>query len=448
MAGEVARWFSKSTAALRSLESLLTLPARSIFCQTVCTVHVDSLLLEVIRMKPLRNVVLLICVLFCGIAHESNAQRPMNDAQTLDSKQQGIVLISAFTAKGELARLENALNEGLNAGLTVNEIKEVIVQLYAYTGFPRSLNALQTFMDVLKERKGKGINALVGKEASLLPAHKDRLQFGTEMQTKLVGQSVKGPVFEFAPAIDQFLKEHLFGDIFGRDNLDWKTRELATISALAALGGVESQLRSHFSVGLYNGLTTGQLTGLVVLIESNVGTKEGKAAGGLWQSVLNQREGKSDSEKVVSNKTVSTTENYMNTKNYGMTEAIFPKGDKASPDYFSGTAWVNVLVPKDETGNYSVGNVVFEPGCRNNWHIHPAGQILIVLEGQGWYQERGKPARAIRKGDVVVIPSNVEHWHGAAKGNGLTHLAVTNNSKEGSVKWLEPVTDEEYNSLQ
>lgn len=125
--------------------------------------------------------------------------------------------------------------------------------------------------------------------------------------------------------------------------------------------------------------------------------------------------------------------------------AIFPKGDKASADYFSGTAWVNILVPKDETGHYSVGDVVFEPGCRNNWHTHPAGQILLVTDGQGYYQEKGKPARSLGKGDVVVIPKDIVHWHGATADSSLTHIAISNITENGPVTWLEPVTDEEYN---
>jgi len=125
---------------------------------------------------------------------------------------------------------------------------------------------------------------------------------------------------------------------------------------------------------------------------------------------------------------------------------IFAKGEQASPDYFTGTAWVNILVPKDETGSYAIGNVLFEPGCRNNWHTHAAGQILLITQGKGFYQERGKPARAITTGDVVVIPSNTEHWHGATRDNSLTHIVVTNNSAEGAVEWFGPVTEEEYNS--
>lgn len=128
--------------------------------------------------------------------------------------------------------------------------------------------------------------------------------------------------------------------------------------------------------------------------------------------------------------------------------AIFPKGEKASPNYFTGTAWVNILVPKDERENFSIGDVIFEPGCRNNWHKHPAGQILLVTDGKGYYQEKDKPARSLGKGDVVVIPSHVEHWHGATKDSSLTHIAITNITEKGVVEWLSPVTDEEYSRLK
>ena len=220
----------------------------------------------------------------------TNAQSNMKKDQALDARQQAIVTISAFTAQGNMIQLAKALNTGLDAGLSINEIKEIIVQLYAYTGFPRSLNALNTFMSVLKERKDKGINDHLGKEPAPLPTNKSKLQFGTEIQTKLVGQPVKGEIYNFAPAIDQFLKEHLFGDIFGRDNLDWKTRELATISALATLGGVENQLRSHFGVGIYNGLTEDQLKHLVSIIQSTIGSKAGNAASEVLQTVIKQKD--------------------------------------------------------------------------------------------------------------------------------------------------------------
>ena len=124
--------------------------------------------------------------------------------------------------------------------------------------------------------------------------------------------------------------------------------------------------------------------------------------------------------------------------------SIFPKGEKVSPEYFTGQAWLNILVPQDETNNYAVGNVLFEPGSRNNWHTHPAGQILLITAGKGYYQERGKPARFLIKGDVVVIPSKVEHWHGGSRDNSLTHIVITNKTIQDAVEWLEPVTDEDY----
>lgn len=128
--------------------------------------------------------------------------------------------------------------------------------------------------------------------------------------------------------------------------------------------------------------------------------------------------------------------------------AIFPKGEKASPDYFTGTVWMKNLVPADETFNTMIGNVVFEPGARNNWHTHPGGQILIAIEGTGYYQEKGKPIQLLHKGDVVKILPGVEHWHGASADSEFIHIAVNTNTQKGVVNWLERVTDEEYNSVK
>ena len=128
--------------------------------------------------------------------------------------------------------------------------------------------------------------------------------------------------------------------------------------------------------------------------------------------------------------------------------AIFPKGERAPDDYFTGIVWIKMLVPNDPTLNCQMANVVFEPGARNNWHIHPGGQILIVTDGIGYYQEKGKPIQLIRKGDVINIPPDVEHWHGASHDSEFTHIAVNPNTRKGIVVWLERVTDKEYNSYK
>ncbi|MGY0615549.1 carboxymuconolactone decarboxylase family protein [Vibrio sp. FJH11] len=187
------------------------------------------------------------------------------------NKERAIIPIAAFTASGDLENLKLSLVEGLNAGLTISETKEILVQMYAYTGFPRSLNALGTFMSVVEERKQQGIFDTEGEPSSPLPTDESSLSFGTKNQTQLVGQVVSGPLFDFAPEIDQYLKAHLFGDIFQRDVLTWKDRELATIAALANMQGVNGQLQAHFAISLNNGITPDLLKEFIVEIKQHCG---------------------------------------------------------------------------------------------------------------------------------------------------------------------------------
>jgi alkylhydroperoxidase/carboxymuconolactone decarboxylase family protein YurZ len=193
-------------------------------------------------------------------------------SQTLSVRQQIIVTIAALGAAGDLARLGSALNDGLDDGLTVNEAKEVLLQVYAYAGFPRSLNSLGELMKVVDARKQRGLQDALGQTPSrAIPKGDALLAAGTANQTKLVGTSVNGALFEFAPGADQFLKTHLFGDIFERDNLDWQSRELATVGMLSALQGADSQLRSHIGVSMNVGITAGQLRQLVQVLADRVG---------------------------------------------------------------------------------------------------------------------------------------------------------------------------------
>lgn len=192
-------------------------------------------------------------------------------SETLSARQQAIVPIAAFAAAGYIARLAPALNQGLDAGLTVGDVREVLVQLYAYAGFPRSLNALGELMQVLQARRQRGIDDAPGRAPSRpIPQGAALLAAGTANQTRLAGAPVKGPLFDFAPAIDQYLKTHLFGDIFERDNLDWQSRELATVGMLSALPGAEPQLQSHMGISMNVGLTAGQLAQLTEVLEGRV----------------------------------------------------------------------------------------------------------------------------------------------------------------------------------
>ena len=124
---------------------------------------------------------------------------------------------------------------------------------------------------------------------------------------------------------------------------------------------------------------------------------------------------------------------------------IFPKGDKNTNDNFKGEVWVKSLVDADSLNENAVGNVTFSPGARSKWHLHPAGQILLATDGVGYYQEKGQPKKVLRKGDVIKCPPNVAHWHGASADTAFVQVAITGR-QNGPTKWLESVTDEEYNS--
>lgn len=128
-------------------------------------------------------------------------------------------------------------------------------------------------------------------------------------------------------------------------------------------------------------------------------------------------------------------------------ESIFPQGEKVPNDWFTGNAYLKTLISKDKNNEFSAGNVTFEPSARTNWHTHPKGQVLIVLEGEGFYQEEGKEAQSIKKGDVINIPENVKHWHGATTKSKMAHIAISNFKKDKQVTWLEPVTDKDYNAI-
>ncbi len=331
---------------------------------------------------------LVITVILLNLGGNAMAQ------EVLTTKQQDIAMIASYTARGDIDALEKSLNKALDDKLTINEIKEVLVQMYAYCGFPRSLNALNSFYKVVNSRNCD----ILGEAGQVLSAETDKNEYGTKVQTELVGQPVKGAVFEFAPAIDQYLKEHLFADIFARGVLTNQEREIATIAALSSMQGVDSQLKSHIKCGKNTGLTDAQVNEILDLTKS--------ARSGAF--------------------------------NIGVKNDAYAK-------YFKGQSYLQPLT----TEGVNSANVTFEPGCRNNWHIHhKGGQILLVTSGRGYYQEWGKPAQELKTGDVVNIPAEVKHWHGAAKDSWFAHVAISVPAKDASTEWLEEVSDEDYNKLK
>jgi len=386
-------------------------------------------------------------VILVGIASTMNGQDRANDTPSLSANQQSIVLIASHTAKGDLERLTHALNGGLDSGLTINEIKEVLLQLYAYCGFPRSLRGIDTFMAVLEDRETRGIRDEVGALATPQVGNENKYEKGKQVLEALTGRPQNRPRTGYAaffPTIEQFLKEHLFADIFGRGVLSYQDREITTVAALVSMGGVEPYARAHMGLALNVGVTESQLQQLLTLIESNGGEAEARSGEELLSQVLarqmdtevggmggeqsDNREGQLGSG---SGSQIGTT--------------VFPRGRRITSDNFTGSVWVEMLVTDEEVFGSRIGNVTFEPGARTNWHSHPGGQILLVTDGAGYYQEQGGPIQLLRRGDVVEIGPEVVHWHGATPSGEFTHVAVVTNSLAGDTVWLEPVTDAEYN---
>lgn len=211
----------------------------------------------------------------------------------LNAKQIATVRISAITARGDLSRLQTELHAGLDAGLTVNQIKEAIVHLYAYAGFPRSIRGLQTFMSVLDERSARSINDQAGPESTPVNDQLTKYERGKATLEQLTGIRESGPktgYAAFSPIIEVFLKEHLFADIFERDILSFAERELVTISVLSSIGGAEPMLRSHFNICLNAGLSPAQLQQFVNVIKLSLGKKEAKSAQIVLDELLKSKE--------------------------------------------------------------------------------------------------------------------------------------------------------------
>jgi 4-carboxymuconolactone decarboxylase len=362
-------------------------------------------------------------IILCAVAALSAGTLKSQNMMNLTNRQKSLVEMAALEAKGDLANLKNAINKGLDNGVTVNEMKEALSQLYAYTGFPRSLNALGTLEKTIAERKLLGKSIETGKNFEK-PKDFNALKTGTAVQTKLCG----GKPFNylFAPQVDYYLKAHLFGDIFASDVLSQPDREIVTVSAISTLEGCDPQLMAHVAGALNMGVKLSELEDMPEVLEQNVGAMEAFRLRKALAAV--QKKDFSEGAPV--------------------DFSVWPKGElnSAYAKYFIGNSY---LAPLDAQNGGPV-NVTFEPRCRNNWHIHhKCVQVLVCVSGRGWYQEYGKEPVEMRPGSVIAIPAEVKHWHGAAKDSWFQHLTYMTKVGDGaSNEWLEPVSDEDYNKLK
>lgn len=237
---------------------------------------------------------------------------------------------------------------------------------------------------------------------------------------------------EFAPEFAHLNDDILFGEVWNReDKLPLKLRSIVTVSTLIGKGIVDSSLAYHLASAKKNGVTQTEMAEILTHIAFYAGWPNAWAAFNMAKEVYAEDD-----------------ENGEGTELHGGFFGLGKPND-AFAQYFIGQSYLNALTSPDDY--LAIFNVTFEPRCRNNWHIHHAskggGQVLICVDGEGWYQEEGKPAQRLRPGDVVEIPANVKHWHGAAADNWFSHLAFEYPGEDASNEWLEPVDDDAYNAL-
>lgn len=238
----------------------------------------------------IKTMVTLLCVFFgFGIA----AAQTNETEKGMNSKRQHIAEVAALTGKGDLDGLKTALADGLNDGMTVNELKEVMVHAYAYCGFPRALRGLQTLVAVLDERRAKGIEDKRGREASPITDTRGKYERGKEILAEISGASADAPKANYAvlaPEIEVFLKEHLFADLFERDVLTYAERELTTVAVIASLGkGVEPMLKGHIGIALNTGVTPEELRSVMTIIETRIGRSEADSGRMILNEVLQSK---------------------------------------------------------------------------------------------------------------------------------------------------------------
>lgn len=317
------------------------------------------------------------------------------NSQTLTDRQKGLAACACLMAQGDLERLEPAVRMALDNGVTINELKEAFSQLYAYTGFPRSLNALGVLSKVLEDKQPNWQEGKPWTRPQEWDNAKAAYELGRKNQTQLSGRPFD---YNFCPQDDYYLKAHLFGDIFAGDQLNAADREIVTVAALSGLDGVAPQLAAHKQGAVNMGNSQELVDELCAWLAG-----EGYTLHSLW-----------------------------------------PKGElNPYGEFFIGNSYLA------DMGD-GMFNVTFEPRCRNNWHIHHgAVQVLICVAGRGWYQEWGKDAVEMTPGTIINVPPEVKHWHGAARDSWFQHLTYHKDTQPGaSNEWLEPVTDAVYNQLK
>ena len=333
----------------------------------------------------------------------------------LDNKTREMLTVTTLVVQQTMPQLKAHINALLNTGATPNEVREVIYQCAPFIGFPKTLNAIEVMNEVFAQR-----NIQLPLKNSAVTNEKNRYEKGLEIQKPLYGDEIKDSLMglpdNVGDRVARLLSEVCFGDFYTREGLDFKTRELLVLAILIT-DGTENTLKSHIKGNLKAGNTKEDIVSAIIQCMPYVGFSKTFKALYVFKDVV----GEPNMQQPFSQGEINP---------YGK--------------YFTGTTHLNMLVQRDDMWNSSIGNVTFEKGARTNWHKHSGGQILLVTAGEGRYQEKGKEIQILKAGDVVKIPKDVIHWHGAAPYSQFAHISIETNIPDNNTTWLEPVSDVEY----
>lgn len=263
----------------------------------------------------------------------------------------------------------------------------------------------------------------------------------TRKAEKIVQTAGRDRLGDFAPDFARYNDDILFGEVWSRnDILSLHDRSIVTISALVGAGVIDSSLKYHIVTAKKNGVTKDEMVEIITQLGFYAGWPKAWAAFGMAKEVYQDEPAAKSAADEPFN---SSLDDIRRTSLFGVGPL-----NSAYAQYFDGDSYLSMLTVKQAP----VGNVTFAPGCRNHWHIHHAdkggGQILIATAGRGYYQEWGKSPQELRPGDVVNIPANVKHWHGAAPKSAFQHLAIEVPGENTSTEWCEPVDSEMYDGLK
>jgi len=335
----------------------------------------------------------------------------------LAPRDRSLVTVAALVSTGRTAQIGTHVGRALDNGVQPSEIGELITHLAFYSGWPNAMSAVTETKKVFDDRK---IGPVADSDAARI-----ELEAAAEAARTT---TVDANVAPTAPILAELTNRVLFGDLWQRPDLSARDRSLVTMAALIAIGQPE-QLPFHANRAMDNGLTRAEAAEVPAHLGFYAGWPRAMSAVPVLQKVFAAREEKAAEAPAAELQIVRAD----------------PSGGDAGPEaYFSGAVRVATRYQGDAPARISGATVSFTAGARTAWHTHPLGQTLYIVSGKGWVQKEGGPIEEVRPGDVVWIPPQLRHWHGASATEPMVHFAVAEAQDGNVVTWLEKVTDEQY----